>query len=698
MRLALLFGIFGALGFGQVCVTGRALPTGVITGTLDNSSCQLSDATAYASYRLDLPVRGKIDIALTTTQDFVLILRDGTGARLDGGAAIRRSIEAGSYTLLVDARVPGQVGDYSVKTSFTAEPGMLCGAFASVGLNQTAKGTLGASGCAMPDGTPYEAYWLNTFGAGTLTVTVTSADFTPTILVRTPDRAPAAASGSGTVTATVDGDSRYQIVVATSDNQGAYEIATSFQPDKLETCKAVKTLAASAKETGSITGDSCGATIPDSGDLQYYNFYTLQVDAAGVANIAVTSADFLPTLYLNDAGGNLIAVDEGGIVNSGSGMRLQLQPGTYTLEILSSVLSGGSYQLNYQFTPGGPQACASTALPPTGGQTSTLGAASCRTELGASDLYTLTLPAAGTLTLALSTDPGLTGVIAIRDGKDNLILTTQDVQGLGMTTLAADLPAGPYTIVAASAGGAGAYQLTSKLAAHDLAACGYVQALDRNGGYVKRLSSFSCRGANGAPVDLFEFTMPVDGTAAMVLTSSEVDGLLTLLDSDGNVLRTDDNSYGYGDPLIVQYLAAGTYRLAAQAASGAAGGLYEIDVRSTLGARPPFCGTRQTVAVGGSVTGAIAFTGCQYDGAFADIYRVDVANSGAVDFKLASNDFDAYLVLLDAQGNVVEHDDDSGGGTNAEIVAMLAPGSYYVVARPSTDYTAAGSYTLTVQQ
>jgi hypothetical protein len=695
MRLAVLVLVSASAGFAQMCAPLRALPVGVITGALDDSSCRLSDTTAYAAYRLDLPARGRLDLTLTTDQDFVMALRDASGAAVDSGAAIHRPVEAGAYTLLVNARVPGQVGAYSVQSAFAIEPGMWCTALPLLAVNQKASGKLGAAGCAAPDGTPYDAYAVNTFGAGTLTVTVAAADFTPSITLRTPDHA-AAATGDGTVSMPVDGDTRYEVVVSSPDRTGAYDLATSFQPGNLETCKAAGALAGPSTIARAISGDSCAATIPGSGDLQYFDYYTIQVDAAGMANLAVTSADFLPTLYLLDESGNVVAADTGG-VDGGSGIRLQLQPGVYTLQLLSSVLSGGSYGLAYDFTAGAPQPCAAGTLDATGSRSGALTGARCRTELGASDLYTVVLPAAGTLDLGLSTDLALTGAIAIRDAKDNLILQATDVQGLGIVRLSADLPAGTYQVVASSVEGAGGYQLTSKFAAHDLAACGYIQPLDRNGGYIKRLSSFSCRGSNGAPVDLFEFTMPADGTAVMVLTSSEMDGYLTLLDDKGSVLRSDDNSYGYGDPMIVQYLPAGTYRLAARSASGVDGGLYEVDVRSTLGPRPLFCGSRQTLAPGASVTGAIAYTGCQSGGAFADVYRVDVPNSGTVDIKLASNDFDAYLVLLDAKGNVVETDDDSGGGTDARITTMLAPGSYYVVARPSTDYTAAGSYTLTVQ-
>jgi hypothetical protein len=694
----LLFMLLGVPSlYAQTCAPARILPVASVTGTLDNSNCLLSDATAYAAYRLDLPTRGQIAIALATTQDFVLMLRDSSGAKIDSGANIQRPIEAGSYTILVDARIPGQVGDYSVTTAFTAEAGTLCSAFPSLGLSQTTTGKLGASGCAMPNGTPYEGYWVNTYGAGTLTVSATSSDFTPTLFIRTPDGS-AAAVGDTSVTASVDGGTQYEVVVATGDKTGAYQIVTTFEPAFGETCRAVKSLSESATDSASITADSCTATIPGSGDLVYYNFYTLTAGAAGLADIGVTSADFAATVNLADDGGNIIASDAGGGDNGASRIRAQLRPGTYTLQIISSVLSGGAYKLNYQFTPGAPQPCAPATAAPGDAPSGTLSASSCRTGMGLADLYTMTLPAAGVLDLTLSAGPALMGAIAIRDLKDNQIVTAQDVQGLGLTRLSATLPAGAYTVAATAISGSGGYQMTSKFTAQDIAACGVVLPLDINGGYVKKLSTFSCVGSNGGPVDLFEFTLSADGTVAAIMTSSELDGFLTLTDAAGNVLRTDDNSYGYGDPLIVQYLRAGTYRLAARAASGTAGGLYEVDVRSNLGARPPFCGATGSIPIGGSISGTIGFSSCQYtDATFADIYKVQVTDSRAVDIRLNSGAFDAYLSLLDDKGNLVDQDDDGGGGTNARINLLLAPGTYYVVAKPVSDYTAGGGYTLTVQ-
>ena len=63
-----------------------------------------------------------------------------------------------------------------------------------------------------------------------------------------------------------------------------------------------------------------------------------------------------------------------------------------------------------------------------------------------------------------------------------------------------------------------------------------------------------------------------------------------------------------------------------------------------------------------------------------------------------SDTLDTYLELFDEQGNVLDTDDDGGGGTNARLTTMVDPGTYYVVAKPfvSKGYVT-GSYTLTAQ-
>jgi hypothetical protein len=153
------------------------------------------------------------------------------------------------------------------------------------------------------------------------------------------------------------------------------------------------------------------------------------------------------------------------------------------------------------------------------------------------------------------------------------------------------------------------------------------------------------------------------------------------------------------DPLIVQYLAAGTYRVEARAASSTVGGYYQVDLRTISGERPPFCASRGTLELGASASGTINFSRCQYpDATFADIYEFRLAGETTIDLRLNSDEFDAYLILLDAKGNVLAQNDDGGDGTNARINELLSAGTYYVVAKPLSDYVSRGGYTLSLGQ
>ena len=679
----------------------RVLPNGTLSGSLDAASCQLGDDTPYTPYRLDLSVRGQIKIALSgNTGDLTLTLRDASGVRIDSGAGLLRPIEAGSYTLLVNGRAAGQTGSYTVNTSFTGERGMVCANFPNIGGSQTVTGQLPGSGCLAPDGTPYVAYTLTTDGAGTLTVAVTSQDFTPAIAIRSIDGYTVSPPSPSPVSVVLAGDSQYLLIVSSADQStGAYQIVNSFQAAADETCRSQRTLAAPDSDSNAITASSCFVTIAGSGDQSYYNYYDLALTDAGLVSASAVSGDFTATLNLLDAAGNTLAYDSGGGGSDAQGnvqssLRAWLPAGSYRLQIVSDLPSGGQYALQYQFQAGSPQPCTAVTLQPVDQSVGTLTAAGCRTSIGLADLYSLTLPSAGTVDLEIDSG-AFNALLAVRDNKDNLIVREEDVNGLGVAHVTADLPAGVYTVAGGATSGAGNYYLTARFAAHDIADCTFAQSLDLNGGFIQRLGPRSCTGANGQPVDYYSFTLAADSLVLAVMTSSEVDGYLTLYDATGNQVRSDDNTYGSNDPLIVQYLPAGAYKLAARAASATVGGLYEVDLRTVTGPRPPFCTPISTVTPGDTVSGVITYTGCQYtDNVFADVYQMNLTADAAIDLQLNSSEFDAYLVLLDSKGAVVDEDDDSGGSTNARITRTLPAGTYFMVVEPFGDYTSHGAYSL----
>lgn len=701
MRLGFLLLVLGSLVLqGQTCVPAYILQAGQVSGQLDGTSCSLTDGTAYIAYQLVYPARGNMQASLNAgNANLTLILRDVTGAKVASGASINMPVESGMYTLRVNAAAAWVIAAgpalFTLQTSFTPEPGMLCTAFPLLGINQTMAGSLGVSGCAAPDGTPFEAYTVNTLGSGTLTVSVASTAFSPTLVLRS-DQGVVVAAGTTTLSAVVPASTQYQVIVGSADTSGAYQITTSFQAAATETCVPRKMLTQSGQDAGMIVSTSCSLVLDSEGDLAYYSYYLLTVPSAGLADVAVSSGDFTPTIYLLDSADNQVAVDSGGGPNGSAEVRLQLNPGAYMVQVFSNYTSGGNYALTYNFTPGLPQPCLPQPINPGDSNSAALSVQSCRTSLGLTNLYTITLPSAGTLNLDLVTSAFM-GQIAIRDSKDNLLTLNQDLEGLGDSHITAVLAAGTLTIAASAVSGAGAYQLVTAFTPNPIPACAPATQLSINGGYIQTLGASGCVGSDGQPMDAYQFTLPADGVVGAVMTSGDFSGDLTLTDSSGNLLRHDRTSYAPNDPLIVQFLKAGTYQVVAKAASSAMAGLYQVTLITTVGPRPPFCGSLAALPLGSSVMGTLGTTSCQYlDGTFADIYPVTLSNDTAVDLRLNSPAFDAYLLLLDPKGNLVAQDDDSGGGTNSRIVQQLKAGTYYVVAKPFANYYSVGAYTLSL--
>ena len=104
------------------------------------------------------------------------------------------------------------------------------------------------------------------------------------------------------------------------------------------------------------------------------------------------------------------------------------------------------------------------------------------------------------------------------------------------------------------------------------------------------------------------------------------------------------------------------------------------------------------INLGQTINGSLTTSDCQApDGSRADIYRLTVAAPTQVSMLLQSGAFDAYLLLLNADGDVIAEDDDSAGQSNAGMSGLLNAGTYYVVAN-SAAAGESGAYSLTVDE
>lgn len=109
-------------------------------------------------------------------------------------------------------------------------------------------------------------------------------------------------------------------------------------------------------------------------------------------------------------------------------------------------------------------------------------------------------------------------------------------------------------------------------------------------------------------------------------------------------------------------------------------------------------GQMATIAFGQQIQGRLEIGDRQMqDSTFADIWMLQGTAGQAITIDLTSDQFDSYLQLLDASGNRLSEDDDSGGNLNARISFTLpATAQYQIVVNNYGSSRRAGLYTLWV--
>jgi hypothetical protein len=706
--LVLLLVPYGA-GLAQMCAPTSVLPPNArVSAGLDTSDCTLSDGTSFTDYLVTFPSRGNWSASVTAADGTALTvtLRDPSGAKLASGASVQRMVERGTYHVLVNAAAPSQTVGYQLTSSFTAAPRVLCQQFPLMGTLRTISGLLGPGSCLLPDGSAYDAYLLTLYGTGTVDIAITPTGFAPLLILRTSDGfalpgvTSVDANGLTHLTVNEVGSDTYTLIVAVSSPDqtgGTYAVSAGFTPDPSETCLSLATLTESQQTSGSISTASCNFNLPGRQDYAPFNYYNLHLDQTGVIQASIDTSDFSPLLLLLDADGNTINED---IESGGNGIpliRQQLPPGDYQLVIFNEDSFGGNYTLSYQYTSGPAAPCPVTLINP-GDQPSGIlaGGSSCKDSIFMSDAYQVVLPADGTLNLTLSS-PDFSPFLDLHDAKDNgLTWGTQSADG-STSSFAADLPAGTYYVYAASMDLPGGYALSYTFTPATLAPCPAATKMPPNGFiHNAQLGSTSCEGTDGRRSDFYQFTLPAASTQAVFMTSGSLSPDVTLYQSDGTPLRNDQNSYFDDNAVVVQYLPAGSYTIRARSADPTSFGPYNLDLYFQQGAPPQLCAP-YNLPQNGSVSGQTSYTSCAwYDKTFADVYQLNVTSSSQLlTIAAQSIAFDAFLELMDAKGNILAVDDNSGGGLNPLIAQVLDPGTYFVVVKPAQDSTSAGSYSLT---
>jgi hypothetical protein len=191
------------------------------------------------------------------------------------------------------------------------------------------------------------------------------------------------------------------------------------------------------------------------------------------------------------------------------------------------------------------------------------------------------------------------------------------------------------------------------------------------------------------------FAYTIDATAdqalTFTLTSEDFDCYLVLMDEDGNVLDTDDDSAGSLDSRIGPFVvpADGTYTVVAQSfsfynGSSASVGDFVFSVDEAQVRQIEYTQTIEDSLTNAELTHNYTFTAQAGD---------------AVVVRLESDDFDSYLRLLSPNGSELTYNDDGGGNLNSLIgpYPLSETGTYTIVAS-SLGGQSTGDYVLSLNR
>ncbi|MDO8665863.1 MAG: hypothetical protein Q7J79_04575, partial [Gemmatimonadales bacterium] len=182
--------------------------------------------------------------------------------------------------------------------------------------------------------------------------------------------------------------------------------------------------------------------------------------------------------------------------------------------------------------------------------------------------------------------------------------------------------------------------------------------------------------------------------------SGAFDTFLELRDPRGTKVADNDDGLGEGtDSFIIAHLSqSGRYRIAARGyGDREASGFYELSLaRSATVGR---AGQVQEIRPGQTIVGRLeAGDSTAGDSTYTDVFTFLAIRTGDVVIDLRSGDFDAYLIVQDAEGHTIGTDDDSGSGTDAQITTRVTAGtSYRIRANSYGEDPETGLYRLSIR-
>jgi hypothetical protein len=215
---------------------------------------------------------------------------------------------------------------------------------------------------------------------------------------------------------------------------------------------------------------------------------------------------------------------------------------------------------------------------------------------------------------------------------------------------------------------------------------------------------------DGSHYDVYTYSGSPGEEIVITLSSSDFDPYLTLARSIGGevqrVAQDDDSGPGNNAQVRATLDARGSYMIVANSFSADETGRYSLVVQSAdqvpTSAERGAASGMTALRTGQPVTGRLERSDAMLsDSSYADNYLYRGVPGEEVLVTLRSTDFDAFLTVASTDGedvSDVRHDDDGGGGTNAQMRVRVDENGLYLVRANSVAPRATGSYTLTVER
>lgn len=229
----------------------------------------------------------------------------------------------------------------------------------------------------------------------------------------------------------------------------------------------------------------------------------------------------------------------------------------------------------------------------------------------------------------------------------------------------------------------------------DPAVCDPVGSVTVPGAVTGALSPGDCPLPTGEFVDHYLLEVATRSIVRIRAVSNAVDMYLLLSTTAGRpVAENDDDGLSLNSDLVA-VLEPGSYHVGVTSFAPGETGAYNLTTEIVAEGAPRACLPLWFVTHGATVSGSLAPSECAFLGRHIDLYVIFLAAGETARITMISPELDAYLVFVDASGNLIENDNLAAGTFDARITFTAPLAGFYLFGTTSAQ-PAIGAYTLTI--